>query len=469
MANLRKDQIAPRTLPSSQGATSLVSTPTNACSAVARNQSPAAPISPPTDPRLRKQKRVNRVIRPEPGSLYDILYENQGQALFTLPIYWQDQHARLLGVQWNHLDTVRRPVPNLNSLSSKYPSRPTEVARDLTNDLITILEEGTGNLPLAALKKVLSTMFPNTLLKTQSNLRMNIRFGNAIFKSSVRVPLVWKRYNSHVSDSNFTKLRYSQDRVSSSSLQSASLSWTNQPLLGFINRTRLHQVRSTLYRPRPGPRKTANIPGDRLQKLLYKWVKPQNADKDSYLVATMLAIAQWQCSSSLSRSSPRSSAQASPLPQPEVRGIPVKIITQDHEKAEFIIYSTVVTAAFLNRFAFPSKAPAVTDMQGRGLNINLTRVQIWPVLGLKERLAKALGPEIAGDLACHDIADSNIETWETEEERAIRLRNLKRKKSTDGKLLTIDLSKGLFTSVVSSSDPGITTKRRRTRSAVRTK
>jgi hypothetical protein len=156
------------------------------------------------------------------------------------------------------------------------------------------------------------------------------------------------------------------------------------------------------------------------------------------------------------------------LPQPEVRGIPVKIITQDHEKAEFIIYSAVVTAAFLNRFAFPSKAPAVTDMQGRGLNINLTRVQIWPVLGLKERLAKALGPEIAGDLACHDIADSNIETWETEEERAIRLRNLKRKKSTDGELLTIDLSKGLFTSVVSSSDPGITTKRRRTRSAVRT-
>ena len=79
--------------------------------------------------------------------------------------------------------------------------------------------------------------------------------------------------------------------------------------------------------------------------------------------------------------------------------VPVKIITQDDEKAEFIIYSAVVTAAFLNRFAFPSKAPAVTDIQGHGLNINLIRVQIWPVLGLKERLAKALGPEIAGDLA----------------------------------------------------------------------
>jgi hypothetical protein len=31
------------------------------------------------------------------------------------------------------------------------------------------------------------------------------------------------------------------------------------------------------------------------------------------------------------------------------------------------------------------------------------------VLGLKERLAKALGPQIAGDLAITDTADINIE------------------------------------------------------------
>ncbi|KAH8752299.1 hypothetical protein F5883DRAFT_433401, partial [Diaporthe sp. PMI_573] len=247
------------------------------------------------------------------------------EALFITPIHWQDQHARLLGVQWNHLDTVRRPVPDLNFTSSKFPPRPTEVARGLTNDLATVLDSDTGTVKLAALKRVLSTMFPDTLSKARSNLHMDICFGNAVFKSSVRVPLVWKQYNSHVFDSDFTELRDSYDRVSSS-LQSASLSCTNQPVLGFIDRTSLHQVRSNLYRPRPGPRKNANIPGDRLQKLLYERVKPQNADEDSYLVATTLAIAQWQCSRSLSRSSPRSSPQSSPLPQPEVRGIPVKIV-----------------------------------------------------------------------------------------------------------------------------------------------
>jgi hypothetical protein len=351
-------------------------------------------------------------------------------------------------------------------MSSKYPLRPTGVARGLTNDLTTVLDSDTGTVKLAALiKRILSTMFPNTLSKTQSNLRMEIRVGNAVFKHCVRVPLMWKRYSKHTLDSNFTEIRDSYDRVPSSSVQSATPTWSYQPVLVFINRTRLHQVRGTLYCPRPGPGKSANIPGERLQKLLFKRLKPQNADEDSYVVTTMLAIAQWHCSSSLSRSSPRSLPQPSPLPQPEVRDIPVKIITQDHEKAEFIIYSTVVTAAFLDRFAFPSKAPAATDIQGRGLTINLTRVQIWPLLGLKERLAKALGPEIAGDLAHHDIADSNIETWETDEERAIRLRNPKRKKSTEDEPVAIDLAKGLITSPPPYLD--IAAKRRQTRSTAR--
>ncbi|KAH8742603.1 hypothetical protein F5883DRAFT_623806 [Diaporthe sp. PMI_573] len=129
-------------------------------------------------------------------------------------------------------------------------------------------------------------MFPNTLSKTQSNLRMEIRVGNAVFKHCVRVPLMWKRYSKPNLDNNFTEIRDSYDRVPSSSVQSATPTWSYQPVLGLINRTRLHQVRGTLYCPRPGPRKSANIPGERLQKVLCKRLKPQNADEDSYVVAT---------------------------------------------------------------------------------------------------------------------------------------------------------------------------------------
>jgi hypothetical protein len=73
----------------------------------------------------------------------------------------------------------------------------------------------------------------------------------------------------------------------------------------------------------------------------------------------MLAIAQWQCYRRRSTEPPQVSPQDSPmtsyaarnasLPHAEFRDVPVKIITQDHENTEFIIYSAVVTAVFLKR------------------------------------------------------------------------------------------------------------------------
>ncbi|KAH8749753.1 hypothetical protein F5883DRAFT_528355 [Diaporthe sp. PMI_573] len=158
----------------------------------------------------------------------------------------------------------------------------------------------------------------------------------------------------------------------------------------------------------------------------------------------MLAIAQWQCYRHRSTQPPKTSSQDSPmashaarnasLPQPEFRDVPVKIITQDHENADFIIYSAVVTAVFLKRFAFPSKAPVVTDVQGGELNIEITPVQIWPVLGLKERLAQALCPQIAGDLAWDDTACTDMETWETKQELALRLGSLERRRKASSKV-----------------------------------
>ncbi|KAJ0125290.1 hypothetical protein J7T55_006635 [Diaporthe amygdali] len=502
MAGFTKLKIAPRTPPPSQGGgggdyDSVP--PDDHCSAVAGHKLPAAPISPPENTRPRKRRRVNRITRPEPGSLYDILHENQGESLFIIPICWQDQHARLLGVQWSHRATVRRPVPDFNSMSFKYPPRPTQVATDLSRDLTTILTADPSPLQLAALKSVMSTMFPATLSRARSEMNLEIRFGDQVLKRGVRVPLMWKQYeqNSRSFDSASTKLAESYGRIPSSSRQSfasqdtdwrssGSQSWSDQPVLAFINRTHLHQVRSNLYRVAPGPNNSANVPVDNLQKLRCKRLVPQNADQDSYLVAIMLAIAQWQCYPQRrysSRWSSQNSSQASraghetSLPQPEFRDIPVKIITQDHDAAEFVIYSAVVTAAFLQRFAFPSKAPHVTDTQDGGLKIEVTRVQIWPVLGLKERLAKALGPQIAGDLASHETSGTDIETWETEQERAFRLGNLKRKRealsevfnksfeSTEGgSPLPVGLETGLGITVASPPVSPRTPKRRRTQS-----
>ncbi|ROW06757.1 hypothetical protein VMCG_04185 [Cytospora schulzeri] len=465
---------------------------------------PATPYSPPENERPRKRRRIiNRITRPEPGSLYDIMHEYQGESLFIIPICWTDQHPKALGVQWTHRDAIRKPVPDFNSMSSKYPSRPTRIATELSKDLTTILSPSDPSpLSCTSMKNVMSTLFPATLSKARTGMDLELRFGDRILRRAVRVPVLWKQYDygSRSFDSASTKIASSYGWTPSSSCgagesqategsRSSSQSASAQPTLAFVNRDSLHLMRRTLYRVLPGPINGdhRNTPVANLQKLRSKRLIPHDVDHDPYLVAIMIAIAQWHCYPPSSRSASRSFSQRSSQgsqagpetysQQPEFRDVPVKIITQNSTTAEFVIHSAVVTATFLERFARPSKAPHADDPLGGGLDIEVTKVQIWPVLGLKERLAKALGPEIAGELACSDVSDGNIETWETEQEREFRLGNFKRKRDgvyeTFSKSLEIDDdvaepptsgSSGLGLAVASPPLSPRTPKRRRTQS-----
>lgn len=449
--------IAPSTPSSSQSTgVSTEHTGTDGMTVVPLLVNSAAPYSVCEVEKPRKRRRIiNRITRPEPGSLYDIMHEYQGESLFIIPICWTDQHPKALGVQWTHHETIRKPVPDFNSMSSKYPLRPTRIATELSKDLTTILSPGDPSpLSCTSIKNVMSTLFPTTVFNAKTGMDLELRFGDRILRRAVRVPVLWRQYDvgSHSFDSASTKVAGSYGWTPSSSTcgaggsqasewsRSSSQSASAPPTLAFVNRDSLHMMRRTLYRVLPGPINGdhRNTPVANLQNLRSKRLIPQDVDHDAYLVAIMIAIAQWYCYPPSSRLasktwSQRSSQGFQPAPetylqQPEFRDIPVKIITQNSTTAEFVIHSAVVTAAFLKRFACPFKAPQADDLLKGGLKIEVTKVQIWPVLGLKERLAKALGPEIAGELACSDIADGDIETWETEQEREFRKDNIKRKR-----------------------------------------
>jgi hypothetical protein len=63
----------------------------------------------------------------------------------------------------------------------------------------------------------------------------------------------------------------------------------------------------------------------------------------------------------------------------------------------FIVYPGDITEAFLAKFHNPFKAPPNgDDATVSGITIEYTRVPIWPILGLQERLDKALGQELVG-------------------------------------------------------------------------
>ena len=85
----------------------------------------------------------------------------------------------------------------------------------------------------------------------------------------------------------------------------------------------------------------------------------------------------------------------------EFEDVKVQLLTHSDDTSEFIVYTAIVSAHFLRRFAEPTKVSGTE--QERGIRIEYQKVPIWPVLGLKERLGKALGRDIAGNYFDEDI------------------------------------------------------------------
>ncbi|AEO68536.1 uncharacterized protein THITE_2118078 [Thermothielavioides terrestris NRRL 8126] len=280
------------------------------------------------------------------------------------------------------------------------------MAQTLTAELHTLLREDAtparAFCKSRAIKHVLTTLFPATLCRPKTGAELHLYFGHRIFRKVVRIPCIWKSPGSV--DTSFD---------SCPTLPSTSFSQVpkvtrdeGMPMLAYINRSQLASIRKNLYGVVRGPNDGANEPVSRLQQLRSKMLMPANADHDPYIVAILLAMAQAHFyHESPSRPSSQSSQgcrKTVRMPPPSFRDVKVQVITHDEgndSSPNFVVYTATVTATFLDRFMFPHKAPAPRDGEdcSAGMDISYTPVSFWPILGLKERLSQALGPEIAGD------------------------------------------------------------------------
>lgn len=121
--------------------------------------------------------------------------------------------------------------------------------------------------------------------------------------------------------------------------------------------------------------------------------------------------------------------------RPDFQDVKMRILTHDNETSEFLVYTGHVTAQFLDRFFDPSGAYYDEDGTIAGMKVEFTRVPIWPILGLRERLGKALGEDIVGSF---DL--NQMETWEDDSsgsgsesrfsDSSARGANIKRKRRT---------------------------------------
>ncbi|KAH8901948.1 hypothetical protein BR93DRAFT_866111, partial [Coniochaeta sp. PMI_546] len=384
----------------------------------------------------RRPRRSRRITRPEPGSLYDIMHDNSGVSLYVMPICWSDIHARLLRVRFTELQPILYPVPG-PKLCGWDACPPARTANELARELTALLASEKSTrwfTKTQAIKGVMSTMFPETLSRPKSNTELDLYFGDRVFKKVVRVPVLWRRETVGTSfDSAVTQPAASLEKLSMSS-QNDGVSSTppqpSQPLLAYINRKQLKAIRSNLYRICSGPvdGDHRNTPVQRLQQLRSRQLIPAHEDHDAHYLAIMLAMAQsyfysGACQKSSSQSSPRfGGGKIIENPPTTFSNIMVHLITHADDAAEFVVYEAEITSTFLERFAYPAKAPA-GDVDA-GLKIHFRRVPVWPILGLKERLAKALGYEIAGNLALHmfDRESDHVETWLSPEEKRNKLR-----------------------------------------------
>lgn len=413
----------------------------NAVPVAAEHTSNQKMLSSPSEENARfaPRPRRKRITRPEPGSLYDIMHDHMGNSLYVVPICWSDIHARLLQVRFRELDPVLYPLPG-SRLCGWDACPPAKTANDISRELSTLLAYDKANrwfTKTQAVKKVMKTLFPRTLSHPKSNAELDLYFGDRVHQKVVRAPILWGRTDadSMSFESAVTQPAASSGKVSTSCKDPSSSPRTpSRPLLAYINKRQLKAIRSNLYRVCPGPvdGDQCNTPVQRLQRLRSKQLIPFDEEQDAHYVSVMLAMAQshiYGAAGSKPRpgSTPRfGGGRVLDHVPTDFSDVKVHLMTHSDDTAEFIVYEAEMTSTFLERFAHPAKAPA--EDADSGVDITFKRVPIWPILGLKERLAQALGYDIGGDIALRDWDEesNDIETWLDSEEKRNRQRIKKR-------------------------------------------
>ncbi|CAJ2511925.1 Uu.00g075500.m01.CDS01 [Anthostomella pinea] len=344
---------------------------------------------PTTETKRRRMRRKH--IRPEVGSFLDILHDHSGTSLFVLPICWTDLHTRLLGCNFTQLPAHNLPMPAHKFLMP--PSTPSPRRSQRTPETVVTIGRGLdilmstdGSMPVQtktrALRTILSTFFRNHLSTTKACPDLDIRFGQRTYSKAVRCQAIWKQPDTSAMSFN-SATTWTSSRSASQLMSSMTVNLANDtPILAYVSRSHLDHIRRHCFRVLSGPNRSFNGPVHRLQQLRSRNLIPGNIDEDQYFVAVMIAMAQQQVYTDVMMG-----AGFTP------KSVKTCVLTISEEGHSFIVYSATVPAAFLVMLDQPDKAPK-GDTQ---IKIEYSQAPVWPVLGLKERLGKALGKDIVGD------------------------------------------------------------------------
>ena len=367
----------------------------------------------------RSARRMRRIARPACDSLFDIMHQYAGSSLFLRPFCWTDEHTRLLGANFDELPPCTTPLPE--NIPGSPPSnghmRPSRAITTLSKALTEILEFTSNPRSMAmSVRTVMATLWPSTFRMSRILTEMHLFFGDRVYRDATRMQLVWNFPGDSPLNSQTSFKSISTRATDSHSTEPISTpvptSRANLPMMCYMSKAQIAGMRQNMYRVMMGPAGSENIPVFRLQQLRSKTLVPANADHDAYMVGLFLVMAQRHFYGAPAPS-PRRDSQWSPTKgkpeRPDFQDIKLRILSHDDETEEFLVYTAVVTAEFLDRFHDPLRTPRDEEGNVPGLQIEYARVPIWPILGLRERMGKALGVDLVGPFNA-----SKMETWEAE-------------------------------------------------------
>ncbi|KAI1811226.1 hypothetical protein GGS20DRAFT_563986 [Poronia punctata] len=360
----------------------------------------------PTNSITMRKERRRKLIVPKIGSLYDILHDHAGVSLYVPPIFWTDMHTHLLQSRFVMRPRIRwppHPSPYPSPPSPQSPRRVLDVPETMirvNRHLDTLMSPATSfSNKTYAMEALLPLLYPNSLSSASSIRRsLSMRFGHKFYREATHYQSLWSRSdpNSTPGSANASTstapLADTDTESDGSAASPASGTPTHRPsLLAYINYKQLRLLRNSCYRVPNGTDGNPNRPVMHLKRLRAKKMVPRNYEEDAYILASMLSMAQQSVYADISRGTGF-----------VARDVETHLLTMAENEHAFIVYSATIPAAVLSMFDKPDIAPP-SDPE---IKVEYCRVAAWPVLGLKERLGKALGPNLVGH-----IDDETMESW----------------------------------------------------------
>ena len=349
---------------------------------------------------LSSRCRRSWTDRPEPGSLYAELQQTPRERTLCEPFYWTQRHADILGYTFHRRHNTDKPSPkpiSMDYIQDIHPNTcaPGDAKRLFLNLKAMLRPTRNGPYNRARSRKayelVLADLWPH-VFSSPVHENVDIIMDGMVFPRVVQNQIMFP-----LTGPGNKIPRKNTEKLEGCTMTPWAHGWRPKHAVCATSQDELRMLRRM-------------VPS-RFAKLAWSQVtKAEDAVRDPLIVCIFLGMAQrhFYASPIVQYSNRRSKCSYRPFDRssinPPLGDVKLRIVSYETAKpgsyetdAAFItVYTATVKRGFLERFHDPFAACLTKDGRQEGLRIEYTHVSVWPVLGLRERLGKALGEDLVG-------------------------------------------------------------------------